>query len=314
MRRSKQFWQGFVRGTFRALFWAMRRTPWGPALAFGTALGTLGYHVSARYRRVAEKNLLIAYGDALSEPERQVLIQKVFQHFARALLVEFFKGADFTREEMRRRVRQDSFAPMDEALARGKGVIVVSAHLGNWEWLSKRAAMEGYSIKVVARQSEDPQLNALTDRVRGTNGYTVHPRGDSPRALLKQLRENKIVAIVPDQKSEDVWVPFFGKLAGTVAGPAVLALKTGAAILPMFCPRMPDGVYQTVFYPAILPSPTGDTEADVQRIMAEITADIEDIVRKYPDQWLWLHDRWRVPPPPQTGAPEMSGHASASVG
>ena len=297
MRISKQFWQGFVRGAFRLAFKTLRYVPWKPALAWGTAMGTLGYYVSARFRGVAGKNLQIAYGSALTERERQALIKRVFQQFARASLVEFLKGADFTLDDMRRWVQVDSYAPADDLLARGKGVIVVSAHLGNWEWLSKRAAMEGYSVKVVARQSEDEKFNALTDQVRGENGYTVHPRGDSPRALLKQLRENKIVAIVPDQKSEDVFVPFFGKLAGTVAGPAVLALKTGAAILPMFCPRQPDGTYKTVFYPAIIPSPTGDTEADVKRIMTEITADIEDIIRKYPDQWLWLHDRWRVPPP-----------------
>ena len=104
------------------------------------------------------------------------------------MLVEFLKGADFTLEDMQRWVKLDSYEPVEALLARGKGAIVVSAHLGNWEWLSKRAAMEGYSIKVVARQSEDEKLNALTDRVRGANGYTVHPRGDSPRALLKQLR------------------------------------------------------------------------------------------------------------------------------
>jgi KDO2-lipid IV(A) lauroyltransferase len=297
MRISKKLWQAFFRSAFWVLFSVLRRVPWKPALAWGTAMGTLGYHVSSRYRNIAEKNLKIAYGDTLNEHERQTLIKRVFQHFARAMLVEFLKGADFTLADMRRWVKQESYAPIDRLLERGKGVIVISAHLGNWEWLSKRAAMEGYSIKVVARQSEDEKFNALTDKVRGTNGYTVHPRGDSPRALLKQLRENKVVAIVPDQKSEDVFVPFFGKLAGTVAGPAVLALKTGAAILPMFCPRQPDGTYQTVYYPAILPEATGDNEADVKRIMAEITADIEDIIRQYPDQWLWLHDRWRVPPP-----------------
>jgi len=313
MRTSKKIWQGFIRSAFWMLFSVIRRVPWKPALAWGTAMGTLGYQVSARYRRVAEKNLKIAYGDAMTERERQALIKRVFQHFARALLVEFFKGADFTLDDMRHWVKGDSYAPMDALLARGKGAIVVSAHLGNWEWLSKRAAMEGFSIKVVARQSEDEGLNALTDRVRGTNGYTVHPRGDSPRALLKQLRENKIVAIVPDQKSEDVFVPFFGKPAGTVAGPAVLALKTGAAILPMFCPRQPDGTYKTVFYPAIFPEPTGDTEADVRRVMAEVTADIEDIVRQYPDQWLWLHDRWRVPPPADLEAMETSENAPTAA-
>ena len=313
MRISKKLWQNFFRSAFWGLFTVLRRVPWKPALAWGTALGTLGYHLSARYRQIAKKNLKIAYGDTLTEAERQALIKRVFQHFSRAMLVEFLKGADFTLEDIRWWVKQDSYAPMEELLARGKGVIVISAHLGNWEWLSKRAAMEGYSIKVVARQSEDEKFNELTDKVRGTNGYTVHPRGDSPRALLKQLRENKIIAIVPDQKSEDVFVPFFGRLAGTVAGPAVLALKTGAAILPMFCPRQPDGTYKTVYYPAILPVSTGDTDADVRRIMAEITADIEDIVRQYPDQWLWLHDRWRVPPPDGLDVPEESAHAPTSA-
>ncbi len=312
MRWSKRFWQAFVRGAFWALFSVVRRVPWKPALAWGTVTGTLGYHLSTRYRQVAEKNLQMAYGDALTEPERRAMIKRVFQQFSRATLVEFLKGADFTLEDMRYWVKGDSYEPMERLLARGKGAIVVSAHLGNWEWLSKRAAMEGYDIKVVARQSEDEKFNALTDRVRGTNGYSVHPRGDSPRALLKQLRANKIIAIVPDQKSDDVFVPFFGRLAGTVAGPAVLARKTGAAILPMFCPRMPDGTYQMVFYPAIFADETAEAEADVRRIMAEVTRDIEDIVRRYPDQWLWLHDRWRMPPTGSEHA-EMSMDASASV-
>lgn len=310
MRVSKKIWQGFTRRAFAAAFALLRRTPWRPALAFGTALGTLGYHVSARFRRVADKNLQIAYGDTLTERQRQALVKRVFQHFTRAALVEFLKGADLTLDEMRQLVQVASYQPAETLLARGKGVIVVSAHLGNWEWLSKRAAMEGYDVKVVARQSEDAAFNALTDRVRGKNGYTVHPRGDSPRALLKQLRANKIVAIVPDQKSEDLFVPFFGRLAGTVAGPAVLAQKTGAAILPMFCPRQPDGTYKTVFYPAIFADPAVDAETDRHRIMAEITAAIEDIVRQYPEQWLWLHDRWRVPPPP--GLDPVTGRAERS--
>lgn len=310
MRVSKKIWQGFTRRAFAAAFALLRRTPWRPALAFGTALGTLGYHVSARFRRVADKNLQIAYGDTLTERQRQALVKRVFQHFTRAALVEFLKGAGLTLDEMRQLVQVASYQPAETLLARGKGVIVVSAHLGNWEWLSKRAAMEGYDVKVVARQSEDAAFNALTDRVRGKNGYTVHPRGDSPRALLKQLRANKIVAIVPDQKSEDLFVPFFGRLAGTVAGPAVLAQKTGAAILPMFCPRQPDGTYKTVFYPAIFADPAVDAETDRHRIMAEITAAIEDIVRQYPEQWLWLHDRWRVPPPP--GLNPVTGMAERS--
>ena len=297
MRISKQFWQSFARNALWVFFIVLRRVPWAPALAWGTAMGTLAYHASARYRKVADKNLKIAYGDSLTEHQRQDLIKRVFQHFTRALLVEFLKGSNMTLAQMSQRVKLDSLAPLEEALARGKGVIVIAAHLGNWEWSAKYLAMLGHPLLLIARQSEDSKFNALTDRIRGNDGSIIQPRGDSPRAILKRLRENGLVAIVPDQKSEDVFVPFFGKLAGTVAGPAVLALKTGATLLPLFCPRQPDGTYKIVFYPPIIAESTGDRDADVLRIMTQVTAVVEDIVRQYPDQWLWLHDRWRVPPP-----------------
>lgn len=309
MRISKQFWQGFVRTALWILFFVLRRISWKPALAGGTALGTLAYHLSARYRNIADKNLKIAYGDSLTERQRQGMIKRVFQHFTRAMLVEFLKGSDMTLEEMRRRVTLDSIEPLETALARGKGVIIIAAHVGNWEWSAKYLALLGHPLLVVARQSEDEKFNMLTDRIRGSDGNTVHARGDSPRALLKRLRENGRIAIVPDQKSEDVFVPFFGRLAGTVAGPAVLALKTGATLLPLFCPRQPDGTYKMVFYPPIIPEAAGDRNADVRRIMTQLTADIEDIIRQYPDQWLWLHDRWRVPPPADLEAPKESDNA-----
>ena len=310
MRISKQFWQGFVRTVLWVLFVILRRVPWKPALAWGTAMGTLAYRLSARYRNIADKNLKIAYGDSLTERQRQDLIRRVFQHFTRALLVEFLKGSDMTLAQMRQRVTLDSLEPLLTAEARGKGVIIIAAHLGNWEWSAKYLALSGHPMMLIARQSEDKKFNSLTDRIRGSDGNIIHPRGDSPRALLKTLRENGRIAIVPDQKSEDVFVPFFGKLAGTVAGPAVLALKTGATLLPLFCPRQPDGTYKMIFYPPIIPASTGDRDADVLRIMTQLTATVEDIIRQYPDQWLWLHDRWRVPPPEGMEA-ERSDNAQA---
>ena len=309
MRTSKQLWQGFERTALWVLLVILRRVPWKPALAWGTATGTLAYYLSARYRNVADKNLKIAYGDALTEHQRQDLIKRVFQHFTRAMLVEFLKGSDMTLEEISRWVRLDSLAPLETAEARGKGVIIIAAHLGNWEWSAKYLALAGHPLLVIARQSEDGKFNALTDRIRGNGGNMVHARGDSPRALLKTLRENGRIAIVPDQKSEDVFVPFFGRLAGTVAGPAVLALKTGATLLPLFCPRQPDGTYKMIMGPGIVAEPTGDRDADVLRIMTQLTAIIEDIIRQYPDQWLWLHDRWRVPPPAGLEAKETSDDA-----
>ena len=302
----KQRWQAFVRSMFRALLRGLRIIPWSVAGGWGSLLGALGCYFSARYRRVADTNLRHAYGDTLSERDRQRLIKRVFQSFGRALM-EFLKAPSMSPAQIKQIVRADSYTRVEAVLARGKGMILLAAHFGNWELLARRAALEGYEFAVVARQSHDPEFNKITDGIRENGGYVVLPRGGSPRAILQRLRNNGIVAILPDQKSEDVFVPFFGRLAGTVAGPAVLSLKTGAGIVPMFCPRQPDGTYRVEILPEIDTTPTGDADADIHRIMADITRVIEDMVRRYPDQWLWLHDRWRVPPPagldPSTGRP-----------
>lgn len=292
---KKRIWQALVRRVFQALLAILAYVPWKPALAWGEAMGGMAYRIAARYRRVADKNLRLAFGNALTEAQRQTIIRQVFRNFSRMALVEFLKAPYLTPQSLRRLVRADSYAPVDALLARGKGMILVTAHFGNWELLARRAALEGYRVLVVARQSEDNGFNEMTGSLRANGGYAVHPRGESPRALLKQLRNKDIVAILPDQKSEDVFVPFFGHSAGTVAGPAVLALKTGAPILPMFCPRQPDGRYRVEILPEIDTTPTGNTDADIQRIMADVNRAIEEMVRRYPDQWLWLHDRWRMP-------------------
>ncbi len=293
MSLKKRIWQGMVRGAFQT----MQAVPRPIATVAAASLGQVGYRCVRRYHRVAEKNLRIAYGDSLSAAERETLIQGVYRHFSRAL-VDFLKAPRLTPEQTKHLVQVDSFAPAHQILARGKGMILVTAHLGNWELLARRAALEGFDITVVARQSHDSGFNVITDQLRESGGYHVHPRGDSPRVLLRQLRHNKIVAILPDQKSEDVFVPFFGQVTGTVAGPAVLALKTGAPILPMFCPRRPDGTYQAIFLPEIDITATDDHNADISRIMYDINLAIESVIRQYPEQWLWLHDRWKVLPPP----------------
>lgn len=273
----------------------IRRLPRASALALGTQIGTLAWRVSGRYRAVADKNLRIAYGDALSERQRQTIIRGVFQHFARAT-VEFLTSGALTGEPLRALAPEDSFAPMHNLLARGKGLLFVTAHLGNWELMARRIVQEGGSLLVVARQSDDAALNEVTDGLRGQGGYRVHRRGASPRPLLQHLRGGGVLAILPDQKSEDVFVPFFGQPTGTVAGPAVLALKTGAPIVTCFCARQPDGTYRVEFGNEIDATATGDTDADVIRIMTDINRAIEDAIRRHPTQWLWLHDRWRSSP------------------
>ena len=302
MQIQKKIWQPLVRRVFGSMIGRHMPKP------VVRVLGALAYAVSGRYRRVADKNLRLAYGASMTSAQRDRLIRRVFQSFAIST-AEFLEAPRWTPAQVKALAVADSYEVVDKVLARGKGMILLAAHFGNWELLARRAAVAGYSFAVIARQSEDAAFNEITDSLRANGGYTVLPRGGSPKPILQRLRANGIIAILPDQKSEDVFVPFFGHLAGTVAGPAVLALKTGAGIVPMFCPRQPDGTYKMVLYPEIDTTATGDTVADIERIMTEATAVIEEMVRKYPDQWLWLHDRWRVPPPARNAGEEKSADA-----
>lgn len=316
----KKLWQSFVRNTLRMLLRTLRFVSWKTAQAWGRALGPLGYRLSKRYRQVADKNLRLAYGDAMTERERQQLIRKVFQNFSMGLF-EFLKGISLTPDDVRRMVpvSKEQYAHIDELLARGKGLIVISAHIGNWELLCRRGGIDGYKFAVVVRQSHDDGMNEITDRVRESGGYEVLARGNSAKAVLQRLKKGGIIAILPDQKSEDVFVPFFGRLTGTVAGPATLALKTGAPILIVFCLRLPDGTYRIEMAPDVDQTSTGDLDADRIRIMADINAEIEKVVRKYPEQWLWLHDRWKAPVPehllnpPAESVPAMVDAAGTST-
>jgi KDO2-lipid IV(A) lauroyltransferase len=294
---KKKIWQRLVYNTFRMLLWVLRFIPWKLAMAWAEMMGSIGYFATSRYRNMAEKNLTIAYGDSLTAAQRKELSKKVFRNFSRIGLVEFLKAPNLTPSQLRTMMKVESFSQADEILARGKGMILITAHFGNWEMMARRAALDGYTFAVVARQSNDEDFNTLTDHLRESGGYIVHPRGGSPRPILKRLREGGIVAILPDQKSDDVFVPFFGTVAGTTAGPAVLSLKTGAGILPMFAIRDTDGNYHVEFLPEIDTHSTGDLAKDSERIMADVTMAIETMVRRYPDHWLWLHDRWKVPPP-----------------
>jgi len=293
----KNLWQTFVRTIFRGLLVGLRFVPLSVASRSAEALGGLGCKLSKRYRDVADKNLIFAFGDSWTPEDRCRVTSRVFRNFARAALAEFLKAPSMSPDQIRKLVHVENWDKVDAVLSRGKGMILVTAHFGNFELLARRAALDGYSFVVVARQSPDEGFNAITDYIRENGGYKVHARGASPKPLLQQLRRGGIIAILPDQKSEDVFVPFFGKLAGTVAGPAVLALKTGAPILPMFCPHQEDGTYKVDIFDEIDTHATGNLEDDSRRIMADITRAIEDEVRLYPDQWLWLHDRWRSVPP-----------------
>ena len=286
-----RLWQAIVLGVLRGATGTMQRLSRPAALRVGRGLGNLGYRVARRQRRYADRNLRLVFGETYTGAERDALTRRVFSHFG-LCVVDFLRGPAYTGPVLDRLVSCDGWEHVEKALAGGKGIIVLSAHLGNWELLGRWLAAKGVPLTVVAREPEEPLFAAYVRRIREGAGFTVLNKGESARGLLAVLRRGAAVLLMPDQNSGDVFVPFFGVPAGTVAGPASLALHTGAPIVPSYCVREGDG-YRMLFLPPIPANKTENKEADVARIMTEANAVLEGVVRQYPDQWLWLHNRWK---------------------
>lgn len=294
-----QIWQRFVLAVmlFAARrFQKMSRTK---AMRWGERLGNGAYfitrNVARRPQKYAHRNLRITGfpHPNMSEKERGEFIRRVFIHFAKTL-VDFLRAPAMTDAEIEQMTRIEGVEHIRAARETGKGFIVASAHLGNWELAARCLVREGWPITVVAREPENPDFAEYVNQVRESGGYRVLYRGSSTvRQMLALLRKNEGIALLPDQNSGDMFIPFFGVPAGTVAGPASLALHTGATLVVGYCVRLPDDTYLIRVHPPISTHSTGDREADAHRIMTEVNQILESVVREYPEQWLWVHNRWK---------------------
>ncbi len=272
----------------RAQRWCVAASP-ERAAAAGERIGRLAFRLSKKHRLRALSNLALAFPE-LSEEERRRLAVRVFEHFGR-------NAADFLRTELRtdQEVLDTTTVAgrehLDGAFALGRGVLVVTAHLGNWERGAHWFSASGFPMSVVARDANDSELNYLVLRMRRHSGAEVIPRGNAARPILSKLKANGVVAILPDQNSSEAFVPFFGVPAGTALGPAVLHLRTGAPLVPLAC--VSTGVGR--LHIEILPARSYDRASGVkpEEIMADLNRDLESLIRRWPDQYLWLHDRWK---------------------
>lgn len=274
------------------LAWGLFRwLPMGWAIRLGAGVGLLGYVLVGRYRRVAEANLQRAFPE-WSRAQVRATARRVFRNFGVAL-AEFLKAPSMRKAEIEKRLQVVGLEHLDAAFREGKGVLLITGHFGNWELMARYLCMLGYPIWVIARDTEDPATTELVTLIRERSGYKVIPRGQAARPVLKALRNNEAVGILPDQNAGDVFVEFFGQKAGSVAGPAVFHLRTGAPLVPLFNVRLPGDYHRVEILPPLRFEPTGDMASDSQRIMQALHDILETYVRRYPDQWLWLHDRWK---------------------
>ncbi|CAN5651518.1 N/A [soil metagenome] len=252
----------------------------------GEKLGRLVYRFDRKHRERTHANLRLAYPEA-SQSWIDSTAQGVFLHFGRVL-------GDFMRSKVRTidGVLATTAVEGKEIIDRyppGTAIIAATAHMGNWERFGHWCTAIGRPISVVARDADDGEIQRRVDALRASTGLEVLSRGNAARASLKALKEGKVLGLLPDQNGDECFVPFFGLPTGHTLGPAVLHKRTGAPLIPAFCVREGVGKYRVIVLEPIDPSGEGDSVA----VTAEVAASLESVIRRYPEQWLWMHDRWK---------------------
>lgn len=272
--------------------------------ALGAGLGWLGFWLSTRERRRALATLAVAFPE-LGAAERRRIATAAFTHLGRSA-GELIGIRQIDRDiEAWVEWPEASRARFDAALAKGRGVVFVTGHLGHWELLARRVGLAGYDANVVAKESWDERLTAAICAQRATARVNTiwRAKPDSAKLLLRVLRRGGFVGLLIDQDTDvkSVWVPFFGSLAKTPKGAADLVLRTGAAALVGFCVRTETGRFR--FEVEEVEPPPGDDEAATLELTARFNRAIERAVRQWPEQWAWMHERWKSAPPAASPSP-----------
>jgi KDO2-lipid IV(A) lauroyltransferase len=295
----------------------VRRLPRRLVLALGSGLGRVWGALDARHLRIAADNLRQAFPD-WDEPRVQATAHGVYRHFASVLLeILWMQGRPVA--ELSALTDVEGLEHMQAALARGRGVVSPIAHLGNWELQGVATAPLIGSSAVIARPLDNAALDERLVSFRRSTGNVVIYKKKALPEILRTLREGRVVAVMIDQNvqaSDGIFVPFFGRPACTTTVAAALAIKTGCPLVPAHCVRRADGRYLMAYGPVVDWPRTGRKDEDVAALTQHLTSIIEGWVRETPEQWLWLHRRWKTQPTPspETQVAEgLRGSAISSV-
>jgi KDO2-lipid IV(A) lauroyltransferase len=286
---------------FRAVFAFFAALPLGAARRVGAWVGELLYLLDRRDRRVALFNLQVAFPEK-SPAERQRILRASCRNLGR-LAAEFCHLPQLTADELPHLVTFADRAAWERDLEQAgrTGGIILTGHFGNWELLAYAHGLLGHPIALVHRPMRNKVFNEAINAVRTKVGtHTIEKRAAAKEAL-RVLKEHGILVVPADQNqvfSFGVFVDFFGLAACTTPGPARLAMLTGAPIVPVFLVREGEsGRHRLEILPEIELVSTGDRAADIRTNTQRCTAVIEDMIRRYPEQWIWFHKRWKTRPP-----------------
>ena len=256
------------------------------------------YALSPKLRKTAETNLRIAFPEWI-KAQRDAVIRGMVRNLG-WMAAEFARFPKYSREDIEEIVVLDGNENFVDGRKQGKGVLILTGHIGAWELSSFAHALFGYPLHFMARPLDNQRIDALVNSYRCSSGNRAIFKNESARVMLKILKDAGTIGVLADQNTmldEAVFVDFFGKSASTTTGIARVALHTDAAVVPGYAVWDESiGKYRLRFEPAMELIRTGDAERDIRENTQRFTKVIEDIIRKYPDQWVWVHGRWSVRP------------------
>jgi KDO2-lipid IV(A) lauroyltransferase len=312
-------WTKRLKRTLR--YWLIRATlvvvsllPLAAIRPLGRWMGTLACALFAGERRKALESLEVAFPQKSLE-ERGALVKAMFVQLAMsALELALIDKVDPLLEQYVELPAEER-SRFEAALALGKGLVFVSGHIGNWELLARRFSRAGYSCATIAKESNDPKLTGLIERVRARGKLRTIWRGapGAAKDMLRQLKSGGVLGLLIDQDTQvqGVFVDFFGRKAFTPRAAADLALRSGAAPVVGFIHRKPEGGHRIEVKQ--IERPEGlEGDAAVIELTQRYTAAIEDVIRRHPDEWVWMHRRWKTRPAPSPAATETETAHSPS--
>lgn len=262
---------------------------------FFRSLFFLFYHLDVKHRLIVLHNLCRAF------PEKEIkelhrIAMGSYRHLA-IVTAEFFDLPFINRENIHEWVDVEGLDNFQAAIAQGKGVLSIVAHFGNWELMTIAVPMFLKPMHIVYRPLDAPVFDNLVEYVRTIHGNVMIPKGGSGNLIMKLLMANQIIGILSDQNvsvREGMFVDFFGRPACSSVGLAVMALRSGAPVIPAFMVRQKSGKYRLILKPAVKIIQTETYETDLLENTQNFTKIVEEVIRKYPDQWFWLHQRWKT--------------------
>jgi KDO2-lipid IV(A) lauroyltransferase len=280
------------------IIWFVSRLGYDRSMALGDAAGDFLSLILRRPGQRIHHNLLLALGQDLTEDSRSEIAGRVLRYFNKNWL-ELFFYAGAKKQAVRDRITIEGLEHLDRALAKGKGVIAVSGHIGNYGLLGTQFTERGYDFTVVIREPKNPIIASIYEKGRGMMGlrtFSTVPERQFFKNTMKALSRNAILCLIADEnkRTGGVFVDFFGRPASTPPGPAALALRTGAAIVPIFITRNPDNSQHITILQEIKWHKTDDAAADVRTITQLFTTVIEQRIRGDLAQWMWTNFRWRT--------------------